>query len=248
MSSARLSVLTTWQEASPSTIAGRVVVVIDVLRWSTVVLTALDNGAERVEAFATPAEALARAAELGRERVLLGGERESLPLPGFDVGNSPREYSRVRVEGRVVLTTTTNGTQALIAARRADEVLVGAFVNLNALVERLARALRSSGSVTLLCAGQAGEETLEDTACAGAVVEALLRSDTLAVADCDEPSLRARALWQQNAHSAPQVMAHSPHAAALKAAGYAADVLAAAHQSSQAQVGRVGSGGAIFAH
>lgn len=222
--------------------------VIDVLRWSTVVVTALDNGAERVEAFATSEAALARAAELGRERVLLGGERQSVPLPGFDVGNSPREYSRERVHGRVVVTTTTNGTQALLAAGGADEVLVGAFVNLDALVERLSAVLGSGRGVTLLCAGQAGAETLEDTACAGAIVDAALLRDTLAVADCDKAAHRARALWQQHAHSAQQVMAHAPHAAALVAAGYVQDVQDAGQISTLRLVGSLAPNGAIIAH
>src|SRR5688572_11160446 len=99
-----LRVVDRWQDATPAAFAGATAVVIDVLRWSTVVVTALDNGAERVESFETPAAALARAKQLGRDRVLLGGERGNVALEGFDVGNSPAEYTAKRVSGRAVLT------------------------------------------------------------------------------------------------------------------------------------------------
>ncbi|MHB1298757.1 MAG: 2-phosphosulfolactate phosphatase, partial [Gemmatimonadaceae bacterium] len=132
-----LRTLVRWQDADPSALAGGAVVVIDVLRWSTVVVTALAHGAARVEAFATPDEAMARANELGREGTVLGGERGNLPLPGFDLGNSPGEYTAERIGGRVVITTTTNGTQALLAAGQAHMVCIAAFANLGAVAARL---------------------------------------------------------------------------------------------------------------
>ena len=223
MSDARLAVVSTWQRATPALIVGRIVVVIDVLRWSTVVLTALELGAERVDVFATPDQARARAAELGRGRVLLGGERESAPIMGFDVGNSPSEYTSARVRDRVVVTTTTNGTQALLAA------------------------LVRGADVTLLCAGQTAEETVEDTACAGALADTLIQTNQLAAADCDEPTARARSLWLEHRRSTQQMMGASPHAAALRAAGDAPDVTVASRFSTLGQVGRQAQDGAILA-
>lgn len=247
MSDARLAVVLTWQRATPALIVGRIVVVIDVLRWSTVVLTALENGAERVEAFATPETARVRAAELGHERVLLGGERASAPIAGFDVGNSPHEYAAERVRDRVVVTTTTNGTQALLAAHGASEVLIGGFVNVDAVAARLGAALGRGEDVTLLCAGQVGDETVEDTACAGALADALIQANQLAAPDCDEPTARARSLWLELGRSTPQVMGASPHAAALRAAGYAPDVISASQFSIRGIVGRQAQDGAILA-
>ena len=215
-----------WQDADPAALRGHTVVVIDVLRWSTVVITALANGAREVEAHATPDEARARATVLGRKRVLLGGERDNVALPGFDLGNSPLEYTRERVAGRTVVTTTTNGTQALGAAVAAREVLVGAFVNLAALVARVVPAAES-GPITLLCAGQAGEEAPEDTACAGAIAASLGAGATF-----DAGARHASGMWARSGCDAATVLRLAPHAASLGRGGFAADVRFAAAVSS----------------
>lgn len=224
-----------WQDVGRADLRGDVVAVIDVLRWSTVVCTALAGGAECVEAWGTPEEALRRAAELGRERVLLGGERGNLALPGFDVGNSPAEYTAARVAGRTVITTTTNGTQALLAAREAREVVIGAFVNLSAVTAHL-RAARAAGArVTLLCAGQAGAEALEDAACAGAIAEVLTGAPATSGGGRDahrppveETTTAAIARWRAAGGAPLAALTSAPHAAALRAAGFTADLLAAA--------------------
>lgn len=223
----RIDAIATWQAATPDRLTGRTVVVIDVLRWSTVVVTALANGAERVEAFADPDSARARAAALGRDRSVLGGERHNRALEGFDVGNSPLEYTRDRVAGRTVVTSTTNGTSALVAARGGERVLVAAFANLGATVAALATALRTGQALTLLSAGQAGAETLEDTCCAGALVDALLASRAVADSDISAGARRARDAWVFHQRSTAEVMLASRHAAALRDDGFEGDVLAA---------------------
>ena len=196
--------------------------VIDVLRWSTVVVTALAAGAPWVEAYATPDEARARADVLGRPAVMLGGERGNVAIPGFDLGNSPGEYDRARLHGRGVITTTTNGTQGLLAAREAEPVLVAAFVNLDAVVEALRHELRAGRPIALVACGQAGEPALEDVACAGAIATAL--GPLIADAGTD----RACAAWARTGRDPEAVMAEAPHAATLRAAGFAADVRLAA--------------------
>jgi 2-phosphosulfolactate phosphatase len=201
-------------------------VVIDVLRWSSVVITALANGAEWVEAYATPEEVRARAAAFAREQVLLGGERGNVALPGFDVGNSPLDYTTARVRGRTVLTTTTNGTQALHAAVGASARLVGAFVNLTATVRAVHRALAETDEatrrVTLLCAGQAGEEAHEDTAFAGALAAAP-RRDHLVTRD-DAATAHADRHWRAAGCDAAHAVAHAPHANVLRAQGFDGDI------------------------
>ncbi len=218
-----LSAPPTWQSAGD---IAPLTVVLDVLRWSTTVLTALHHGAERVEAFATPEQARARAAELGD--ALLAGERDSHRIPGFDLGNSPLEFTRAAVQGRVVLSTTTNGTQALLAAQRAERVLIGAFVNLGCIVAESRAALVEGRGVTLLCAGQLGEETLEDSACAGAVVHALRGDAALDHSLFAPNALRAESLWVEHGRSVQRVFAASAHAQALRGAGFSADLAAAA--------------------
>lgn len=209
-------------------------VVLDVLRWSTVVVTALANGAPWVEACATPDEARERAEALGRDRVILGGERENVALPGFDLGNSPLEYTAARLASRGVVTTTTNGTQAMRAARFADEILVGAFVNLDAVARRCAASLRAGRPLTLVGAGQAGHAIHEDTAGVGALAEATLALcgdlDPDRVAP-DATTRDALARWRELGRDPARAVGESPHATALRAAGFGADLELAARRA-----------------
>ena len=109
--------------------AGGIVVVIDVLRASTTIVTALANGAIGVRPELSPdaARKAAKAASSGGE-CLLGGERGGLRIDGFDLGNAPRDYHRQAVAGRRIVTTTTNGTAAVAACPQAEAILVGALV------------------------------------------------------------------------------------------------------------------------
>lgn len=207
-----------WQDADPSALAGAAVAVIDVLRWSTSVITALAHGATKVCAAETPEVARALAAGLVPPP-LLAGERNSLRIPGFDLGNSPGEFAAGVVGGREIVTTTTNGTQALRAARTASIAVVAAFVNLGAAAEALAAA---GAPVVLLCAGQAGAEAIEDSCCAGALLEALGTQPD------GESAERALALWREQGRDAARAVTAAPHGQSLIRAGFAVDLLAAA--------------------
>jgi 2-phosphosulfolactate phosphatase len=124
------------------------------------------------------------AARYPRTDVLLGGERGGLPIAGFDLGNSPVEYTPQRVGGRTVVFTTTNGTKAMQQCGDADRVVVGAFVNLSAVCRQVARALDSGRTAHLLCAGTRGEITGEDVLFAGALVWQIERT----TAEGNQPS------------------------------------------------------------
>lgn len=214
-----------------------VVCVIDVLRWSSVVVEALANGAERIEAFAEPGEAIARARALGAAALAVG-ERHARPLPGFALGNSLAEYSAEAVQGKVLCSSTTNGTRALLAASAAEWVLVGSFLNFGATAGALGALLARGLPVTLLAAGQAGEETLEDTACAGAFVEWLVAAPLVARESLDKSARRALDVWAAQGRSPAQVFAASPHAQVLRAAGYERDLVAAGAVNRYALVAR----------
>lgn len=157
---------------TPDALRDGIVVVLDILRASTTITTALVNGASEVLPFQEVADAEAAAKSYPRESVILGGERGGLPIPGFDCGNSPREYSPERVMGKKVLFTTTNGTLAMMHCKLASQVVIGSFVNLAAVVERLATE-HHGRAVQLLCAGTGRSVTREDTLCAGAIVHGL---------------------------------------------------------------------------
>jgi 2-phosphosulfolactate phosphatase len=152
-------------------LAGGTAVIIDILRASSTIITALHQGAARVVPCATPEEAMHVRSTSAPGTVLLGGERGGVRIEGFDFGNSPEEYPRQSVEGRVIAFTTTNGTRALFAASAAQKILVGAFLNQLAVVERLERDHKPTH---LICAGTNGIITGEDVLFAGAVVSDLL--------------------------------------------------------------------------
>lgn len=159
------------KDAPPEALADATVIVIDLLRASTTICTALAAGAECVMPFAEIDEALAAADRFGRNNVLLGGERHGKLIPGFDLGNSPAEYTPERVAGRRILFSTTNGARALHHARGARRVLVGSAVNRAAV----AQAAGSAAHIAILCAGTDGEIAREDLLAGGAMASAIAR-------------------------------------------------------------------------
>ncbi len=156
--------------APPGGLAGGVAVVIDVLRAGTTIIHALAAGCIAVRPCAEVDEARALADSLPAGKVLLGGERNGQPLPGFDLGNSPREYTTTICQNTTLVLTTSNGTRALLRAAEAERVLVAGFVNYSAVCEQLQQETRP---VHIVCAGMGGTVTLEDTLLAGALVDFL---------------------------------------------------------------------------
>jgi 2-phosphosulfolactate phosphatase len=166
----RLDVFLSPGEVVPGELAGRTAVVIDVLRASTSIVEALAAGARTIFPVASVEEATRLANTLGRGEVLLCGERRYLPIEGFDLGNSPAEFTAERVGGKTLVMTTTNGTAALVNAQPADRVMVAAFTNLTAVAADLAK---SRAEPVLICCGREGRFGLEDAVCAGRLILAL---------------------------------------------------------------------------
>ena len=142
-------------------------VVIDVIRATSTICQALASGYERV--FCTAAVEEARALREAVGDAVLGGERNAVRIPGFDLGNSPREY--LEPAAKTLVLSTTNGTRAVVAAaQRCDRVLVASLLNLAAVVE----AARQAGEdVVVVCAGVQGTLALDDAFVAGRIVELL---------------------------------------------------------------------------
>jgi 2-phosphosulfolactate phosphatase len=159
---------------TPQELAGSAVIVIDMLRASSTICYALAAGAKCVVPLLEIDETLQLGKQLGREFVVLGGERGGKIIEGFDLGNSPSEYTPERVFSKMVLFTTTNGTRALAHARQAAHVLVGAALNRASI----ANAVCDSPRVDIVCAGTDGEETGEDILAAGAIVDKILAQST----------------------------------------------------------------------
>ncbi|MBI3863860.1 MAG: 2-phosphosulfolactate phosphatase [Planctomycetia bacterium] len=154
----------------PAELRNGVAVVIDVLRATSTITHALAAGARCVIPCGEVEEARRRRDAFLPASALLGGERQGLRIPGFDLGNSPAEYLPETVRGKSVVFTTTNGTQALIRARDANRVLIGALLNVGAVAATLAGLPEP---IHLVCAGLHGQLALEDLLFAGAIAHRL---------------------------------------------------------------------------
>jgi 2-phosphosulfolactate phosphatase len=175
----------------PRSVTGSAVVVIDVLRASTTITAALAAGASEVVPCLDVDDARRMADRYDRERPLLGGERGGVRIEGFDLGNSPAEYTPECVAGRRIVFTTTNGTKALLAARDTQRIAIGSFVNVSAVVA----ALADQETIDLVCAGTAGEVTAEDVLLAGMLANRLAIADTTLV--LGDQAILARSGWQK---------------------------------------------------
>jgi 2-phosphosulfolactate phosphatase len=176
---------------SPEALRGATVVVLDVLRASTTIATALAAGAKEVIPFLDVEQVRAAGKDLVREEIVLGGERRGVKIDLFDLGNSPSEYTAEVVGGKTVLFTTTNGTKAMERCREAHRVMIGAPVNLAAICRSLAETL----NVHLLCAGTGGRITREDILAAGAITYQLTKNEETA-AEIDDCAHVARSAWR----------------------------------------------------
>ena len=176
----------------PEELRGGVAVVVDVLRATTSMVHALAAGALEIVPFLEIEEARAFALGLPPGSALLGGERQGVPIPGFDLGNSPASYGSPAVLGKTIVMTTTNGTRALLASLEADLVLIGAFSNLGATLEALREERRP---IHIVCAGTDRFVSWEDTLLAGAYVDALV-SPTDPIGPLDDTARVAATCWR----------------------------------------------------
>ncbi|MBI2401886.1 MAG: 2-phosphosulfolactate phosphatase [Gemmatimonadetes bacterium] len=149
----KLAVCFTPVAVNPGSIAGKPVLVIDILRATTSMIAALAHGAKAILPAASADDALKLAQNLERGSVLLAGERRSERIPGFALGNSPLEMTPDAVAGKTLVMTTTNGIPAILAADDGRPVLIGAAVNFRAAADAARRAFEAAGELTILCAG-----------------------------------------------------------------------------------------------
>jgi 2-phosphosulfolactate phosphatase len=208
--------------ATPGALAGGIAVAIDVLRATTTIVHALAAGCAAVIPCAEVDEAKNAAAALRPGKILLGGERGGVLIPGFDLGNSPRDYTAKVCKKATLVFTTTNGTRAIIRAAEADRVLIAAFVNYSAVCELLRTDARP---VHIVCAGCESAPALEDTLLAGAIVDFLCETQDVHLNDS------ARLAWDSFENhgrvlrGALEVATHGAHLIEL---GYDADIRVAA--------------------
>ncbi len=179
-----------------------IVVVIDILRASSAITTAFYNGVAKMIPVATVEEAH----KYKENGFLVAAERNAEIVPGFDLGNSPFGYMNVKVKGKTIAITTTNGTQAISVAKHAYKVIVGSFLNLDTVIDYLRKEKRD---VLFLCAGWKNKFNLEDTLYAGAVAEALIYKYDFN-SYCDS-TIAAMELYKLAKHDMYEFLANSSH-------------------------------------
>ena len=226
----RLDVFFGGHQLTPADVHGRVILVIDVLRASTTVAVALANGAKAVIPFESSDEVIDRAKQFERSDVLLAGERRMHAIPGFDLGNSPREYTRQAVEGKTVLLTTTNGTVVLAGLQGARDVVVASYVNYSAVSAMIRAAARGAADVAIVCAGRDKQFALEDAACAGRFARAVTRR--LANVRLNDAAQACALLDKRYGDGLDRLFEDSEHGRALAEAGFAEDLVLCAEVDS----------------
>ncbi len=185
-------------------------VVVDVLRATSTIVTALANGALSVK----PVHHLCEARREREKNILLCGERKSIKPKGFDLGNSPLEFKKDIVAGKNIVLTTTNGTRA-IRLINAPTILAGSFLNLSAVVEKLI----TCDEILIVCSGQNNFAALEDVLCAGAIIYKLSRND---IADSARIAVK---LWENSMHmDLESVLLSTSHGRELAELGFGEDV------------------------
>jgi 2-phosphosulfolactate phosphatase len=156
----------------PAAVPGTTAVVIDVIRATSTIMEALANGARAVYPVASTEEAVQLAASLGRDDSLLCGERKGVMIEGFDLGNSPREFTPEVVAEKQLVITTTNGTRAFVAVQGAERVVAASFLNLSAVVE----AVKDADRLLVVCAGKEDRFSMDDAVCAGLLIQRVIEA------------------------------------------------------------------------
>lgn len=191
-------------------------VVIDALRATSTITTALHNGCGRIFPVSTVAEAAALKEQM--PHALLAGERQGAKISGYDLGNSPAEYAPEEIAGREVIFTTSNGTPTLVACKSAKLVVVASFLNRSAVVQ----AVQASGrDVLIACAGRAGKLAAEDLACAGAIISAMTENEAYQLTD---GALAAQAIFGAWRESLPALLRQSTSGRNIAGLGFEADI------------------------
>jgi len=198
----------------------KTVVVIDVLRASTTIAAALSNGAREIIPVATVESAVKISGNLLGDVILLGGERNGKMIDGFNLGNSPAEYTEERVKGKAVIFSTTNGSQALVKARYARELFVCGFVNVGTVAEAIWRTPRD---FTIVCAGNDGVLSMEDSVCAGMLI-ARVAAEGQVDAELSDGALVARTLYRTFGRGILKMIRSTDHGRHLLEIGFGEDL------------------------
>jgi len=184
-----------------------IVVVIDVLRATSAICSAIHNGVNSV----IPVSTIEEAKDYQEKGYLVGAERQGQIVEGFDFGNSPYSYMKPELVGKDIVLSTTNGTRAINIAKEAPVVVIGALTNLDYLCNWLSK---QDKNVLCLCSGWKDKFNLEDTICGGAIADALIESGKFT--SDDDSSVAAKYLFQSAKNNYFGYLKASSHRRRLK--------------------------------
>ncbi len=201
--------------------SNHIAIVIDVLRATSSMVTAVDHGAHKIY----PVSRIEDVKKLKTMHpdALLCGEREGVMIPGFDMGNSPLVYTANRIKGKTLLFTTTNGTSAIVKASHAKEVYIASLLNAKAVAEA---ACDKDCPIVIIMAGTRGNFSLDDALAAGAILHHLGKGHAM-----DDLSLCCRALYQRYQDDLMEGMKLCHHAKILIDLGFGEDVVYCVQES-----------------
>lgn len=198
----------------------KVAVVIDVFRATSTMITALANGCEAVIPVLTTEEAVER--RIAEPGALLGGERKAIKIEGFDLGNSPFEYTADKVGGRKIIVTTTNGTRAIQAVAEARRVWIASFINVDSVAHSICRYFerhQDIRGIVIICAGSEDRFDIPDTACAGMLISRLGQN-----LDLNDLGRTAEILYNNGKDNLVEFLKETEHGRLLHSLGFDRDV------------------------
>ncbi len=179
-----IDLITTGDQVTMDYVRNTTTIVVDVLRATSVIITALKNGAKSVVPVISVEEALETRKKL--ENVILGGERRARKIEGFDLSNSPCEYTHTAVHDKNVIITTTNGTKAIKRSSAANQVYIGGFLNALAVSSK---ACQIGDDVVIVNAGTNGHFSMDDFIASGAIIKELIQQTDCKLSDLAQTAL-----------------------------------------------------------
>jgi len=198
---------------------GKTTIVIDVLRATSVICTALVNGAKEVIPVATFDYAMKISSSMFGGQTLLCGERNTKKIDGFHLGNSPFEYSKEVVNGKSIVLFTSNGTKAIVKAKFSKRIIICSFLNLSSVVEYLQEL---NEDLEILCSAKGSMLSLEDTICAGKLITDFL--DKNSEVELTDSAVAATTLAKSLGKNIKKMMLNSEHGKILIENGFEEDI------------------------
>ena len=187
----KIDIIISASDIKKEKIENKTVVVIDILRATSVITTAMNNGCKGVIPVLTVEEA-AEIVRNSKEEFMLGGERNALKIEGFHYSNSPLEFTRETIDGKTLVMTTTNGTKAIKGCIGASNILIGAMVNAKATAKRI---LELNNDVVIVNAGTYGEFSIDDFLCSGYIIDCVLEA---AQAELSDIAITSHYIYKNN--------------------------------------------------